>query len=118
MDKSLENHTNYILFARDKDFRLINGCVRVYDYPINSEVTTDLESENKTLYTIYTLGTDNDLITLNVGYVNVSDIPTELIDVAYEILDIYYYGKESGKTMADISPLNKEALNQYKRFIL
>jgi len=113
----VEQFTNQILFARDKDFRLINGCVSVYDYPINSDVTLGLISESKTLHVNY-IGNSNDLITLNVGYTDVSDIPTELIDVAYEIIDIYYYGKESGKSLADISPLNKDALNQYKRFIL
>jgi|ETNmetMinimDraft_12_1059888.scaffolds.fasta_scaffold09039_3 hypothetical protein len=114
----VERYTNYILFARDKEYRLIDGKVRVYDYPINSEVTSDLESSNKTLHTIYTLGSDNSLITLNVGYVSNTDIPQELIEVAYEIIDIYYYGKESGKTMADLSPLSKDVLNNYKRFIL
>jgi len=114
----IERYTNYILFARDKEYRLVNGCVSVYDYPINSEVTADLESENKTLHTNYTLGTGNGLITLNVGYSLVSDIPQELIEVAFEIIDIYYYGKESGKTMADLSPLSKSVLDNYKRFIL
>jgi hypothetical protein len=112
----VENYTNHIVFARDKEFRLIDGCVRVYDYPINSEVTADLISENKTLYTNYTLGSTNDLISLNVGYA--SDVPDELIEAAYEIIDIYYYGKESGKTMADLSPMSRQGLDQYKRFIL
>ena len=113
----VENYTNHILFARDKEYRLIDGCVRVYDNPINSEVTADLISENKTLYTNYTLGITNDLIELNVGY-DVADIPQELVEAAYEIIDIYYYGKESGKTMADLSPMSRQGLNQYKRFIL
>jgi hypothetical protein len=112
----VENYTNHIVFARDKEYRLIDGCVRVYDYPINSEVTADLISENKTLYTNYTLGSTNDLISLNVGYA--SDVPDELIEAAYEIIDIYYYGKESGKTMADLSPMSRQGLDQYKRFIL
>ena len=112
----VEKYTNHVLFAQDKEYRLINGCVRVYDHPINSEVTADLISENKTLHTNYELGTTNDLIELNVGYALPVDVPKELIEVAYEIIDIYYYGKESGKTMANISPLGIDMLNQYKRF--
>lgn len=112
----VEKYTNHVLFAQDKEYRLINGCVRVYDHPINSEVTADLIVENKTLHTNYELGTTNDLIELNVGYALVADVPKELIEVAYEIIDIYYYGKESGKTMANISPLSVDMLNQYKRF--
>ena len=118
----VENETRHILYARNKDYRLIDGCVRIYDYPFNSYVTPDeadySEVENKTLHTNYTYGSSNGLITLNVGYTDVADIPTELIDIAYEIIDIYYYGKESGKTTADLSQLNKDALNQYKRYIL
>lgn len=114
----VEKYTNHVLFARDKEYRLINGCVRVYDHPINSEVTADLIVENKTLHTNYELGMTNDLIELNVGYALVADVPQELIEVAYEIIDIYYYGKESGKTMANISPLSMDMLNQYKRFWL
>ena len=32
----IERYTNVILYDRDKEYRLINGCVRVYDYPVNS----------------------------------------------------------------------------------
>ena len=114
----VEKYTNHLMFAHDKEYRLISGCVSVYDYPINSEVTDDLVSENKTLYTNYTLGSSNDLIELNVGYTDVSDIPQEIIEAAYEIIDIYYYGKESGKTMADLSPMSRQGLDQNKRFIM
>ena len=114
----VEKYTNVIVFARDKEYRLTDGCVRVYDYPINSEVTADLTAVNKTLYTNYTFGTSNDLIELNVGYVDETDIPQEVIEAAYEIIDIYYYGKESGKTMADLSPMSKQGLDQFKRFLM
>lgn len=114
----IEKYTQHILFARDKEYRLIDGCVSVYDYPINSEVTLDLEVENKTIYNNYILGYENDLITLNVGYEDIDDVPDELIEVAYEIIDIFYYGKETGKTIANISELSMMILNQNKRFIL
>lgn len=115
----IENWTNYILYARDKEYRLINGCVSVYDYPINSEVTADLESENKTLYTNYTLGTSNDLITLNVGYSVTTDVPQELIEVAFEIIKLMYYEKETNKShLNSLDSLSVMTLNQYKRFIL
>ena len=114
----VEKYTNVIVFARDKEYRTTSGCVRVYDYPINSEVTADLVVENKTLYTNYQLGITNDLIELNVGYALVADIPQELLEAAYEIIDIYYYGKESGKTMADLSPMSRQGLDQFKRFLM
>ena len=118
----VENYTNYILFARDKDFRLVDGKVRIYDYPINSytlPIEADYDTiENKTLHTNLTDGGGNELVSINVGYASTNNIPNELLEVAYEIIGVYYFGKESGKTMADISPLNKQSLNQYKRFIL
>jgi len=115
----IENYTNYILFARDKEYRLIDGCVRVYDFPINSEVTLELESENKTLYTNYSLGYTNDLITLNVGYVDPAEIPQDLIEVAYEIIELMYYEKETNKShLNSLSSLSHMTLNQYKRFII
>ena len=116
--KYVEDVTNIMMFARNKSYRLIDGCVRIYDAPINSEVTADLVVENKTLYTNYKLGSDNGLIVLNVGYVTATDIPQELISVAFELIDIFYYGKESGKGIADLSPLAMDILNRNKRFIL
>lgn len=115
----IEKYTNYILYDRDKDYRLINGCVRVYDYPINSEVTEGLEVTNKNLYNIYQKGTGNDIITLNVGYSDVLQIPQELIEVAYVIIKNMYYEKESNKSINDsLDSLSKQTLDSYKRFIL
>jgi len=115
----IERYTNVILFARDKEYRLIDGFVRVYDAPINSEVTADLVVENKTLYNNYCLGTTNDLIELNVGYTDVANIPQELIEVAYEIIELMYYEKETNKShLNNLSSLSTMILNNYKRFIL
>lgn len=115
----VEKYTNYIFFPRDKDYRLIDGCVRIYDFPINSEITNDLEVENKTIYNIYSKGTENDLITLNVGYTDPVEIPQELIEVAYVIIKNMYYEKESNKSMLEsLDSLSKITLDQYKRFIL
>jgi hypothetical protein len=115
----IEQYTNYIFFPRDKDYRLINGCVRVYDYPINSEVTTELEVTNKTLYNIYQKGDNNDLITLNVGYVDPLEIPQELLEVALVMIKNMYYEKENNKTLLDgLDTLSKITLENYKRFIL
>src|SRR6056297_791632 len=115
----IEQYTNYIFFPRDKDYRLINGCVRVYDCPINSEVTTELEVTNKTLYNIYQKGYNNDLITLNVGYSDPANIPQELIEVAYVMIKNMYYEKENNKTLIDrLDTLSKITLENYKRFIL
>jgi hypothetical protein len=114
----VERHTNHVLFAQDKEYRLINGFVSVYDHPVNSEVTDDLVVVDKTLHKNYTLGSDNALIELNVGYATAADVPDELVEIAYIIIDIWYYAKETGKTVADLTDFDKAVLDSYKRFIV
>ena len=70
-----------------------------------------------TLYTSYAFGSINRDLILNVGYATASDVPLDIIQVAYEIIDILYYGEETGKTMADLSPLSVDILNQSNRFV-
>ena len=45
----IETYTNVLVYARDKKYKLIDGCERIYDYPINSIVET-VETEEKHLY--------------------------------------------------------------------
>jgi len=115
----VENYTNHVLFAQDKEYRLIDGKVTVYDHPVNSEVTADLTVVDMTLHKNYTLGSDNALIELNVGYTLVTDVPQELIEVAYEIIESLYYEKETNKSMQSrVSTISQLMLDQYKRFIV
>lgn len=111
----VENWTSHIMFARSKDYLLVDGCRRVYDYPINSITTpTDVTAEEKTLYTNYEHDTESKL-TLNIGYTDPADIPEELIDVALEIIDLLYYKNDVSKYL---SPLSIDILNRYKRFLI
>lgn len=118
----VEKQTNYILYAREKSYRFIDGTVRVYDYPINSITTpaeADMDITIKTLHTVYCYGTSEDELTLNVGFTDVADIPQELIEVAYEIIELMYYEKETNKNhLTDLSTLSKSILGTYKRFII
>ena len=113
----IEQYTNVILFARDKNYIVQDSFVKVYDYPINSEVSTYTVKEVKSLHTNYT--TDETTFTLNVGYADVVDIPNELIEVAYVLIKNMYYEKENNKTlMESLDSLSIMTLNQYKRFII
>ncbi len=118
----VENYTNVLIFAREKTYRFIDGCVRVYDYPINSVTspTTDLTTEVKILHTNYTYGVgDNSLLTLNVGHALPVNVPQELIEVAYEIIELMYYEKQTNKSHLDnLSSLSTMILNQHKRYII
>ena len=113
----IEQYTNIYLFDRDKTYNVQDNCVKVYDFPINSEVSTFTDKEVKTLHTNYT--TDETTFTLNVGYAVVDDIPQELIEVAYTMIKSMYYEKEKNKSVLDsLDTLSMMTLNQYKRFII
>jgi hypothetical protein len=115
----IERYTNVYVFARLKTFVVVDNCIRVYDSPINSLIDPiDAESVIKTLYTTYTTGLDEDVLTLNVGYVDPVDVPDALKEVALEMIDLMYYEHETGKSFTkDISSLSREILNSYKRFL-
>ena len=116
----IENHTHIMLYARDKDFNVLNGCVRVYDHPINSIVTpTDAVAQVKTLHTNYTVDADTETLTLNVGYSDPADVPTDLIDLAKVIIKVMYYEQESNQSFKEMLPgWAKELLNSNKRYIV
>ena len=117
----IERATNYILFARSKDYVVENCSVNVYDYPINSLTTpTTATSVEKSIYTTYSTIVVTDLkVTLNVGYVNPLDVPSDLIEVAFEMIDLMYYSPETAKSIkSDLSELSKMVLSNYKRFFI
>jgi len=115
----IERYTNVYVFAREKDFVVVNNCIRIYAAPINDLVSPiDAISDIKTLYTTYTTDLSEDVLTLNVGYVDPNDVPDALKEVALEMIDLLYYEHETGKSFTkDISSLSREILNSYKRFL-
>ena len=116
----VENWTNHVLVQANKDYLLVEGCVSVYDYPIDSTVVpvSDVTIEQKTLYNNYYHSTD-DTLTLLVGYLTSDLIPYTLIEVAYEIIDLLYYGSKGGESLEkQLSEMSIQSLNQYKRFIV
>ena len=116
----IEEFTNVRFIARDVRYLFNNGRTFVYDYPINSEVDvpTDVKSKEMTMWSMYTTCTDSVAMQLNVGYVNPTSVPQDLIDVAYELIEISYYGKDTGKTNADLSDYSMAVLYQNKRFLV
>ena len=107
----LEKVTNIILFDRDITYYYEDGCVRVYDHPINTAINDDVIV--KKTYSIYSSASDNS-ITLNVGYANSSEIPPNIVEVGYAILECLFDG---GKT-SDLSDNVKTMIHNIKRFIV
>jgi hypothetical protein len=110
----IEQLTNVHLIAKSKEYVFDDLKVTVYDYPINSLTSpTTATVVEKTQYSVYTAALKTDLkLVLNVGYAVVSDVPQDLIEVAYEMIDIMYYNKEN-----KLSNLSQTTLDAYRRFI-
>jgi len=115
----VERYTNHILFSRNKEY-LFNDCqnVRVYDFPINALVSpTDAERTEKNNYSIYTTNnSSNTKLELTVGYSDSNDIPREIIEFAYNMIELYYYQKETNDSDG-VPKWMKSTIDQYKRFI-
>ena len=130
----IEKRTNILVFQREETYSLAGeNCIRVYDFPINSvvkglakdgtDVTLTLEDnydfEQKTLYTNYT-SIDGDAVSLvlNVGYADPTDVPSELIEAALEMIDYWYYGND-GKISSMLIPESvNHVLMTNKRYVL
>lgn len=118
----VETYTNVLVYARDVDVFVLNGLKRLYDYPINTDLSTltDYDIHKKGLYINIcdSSGKDSN-VTINMGYINPVDVPQELLEVAYEMIDLYYYGEKDGKPVAKkLSSMSMDSLNINKRFFL
>jgi len=118
----VEQWTNIYVYARSKTYLMVDGCKRVYDYPINSITSpteADMVNEEKTLYKNFSYGVDTSDLVLNIGHLLPASVDVEIIEVAYELIDIMYYGSKSNGTLTEqLSALSIEVLNKHRRFIL
>tara|TARA_R110000868_G_scaffold4608_2_gene28767 strand:+ start:33 stop:503 length:471 start_codon:yes stop_codon:yes gene_type:complete len=118
---TIERRTNVLVYARDKSYLVQDYEVKVYDFPINSitSPTTVVETERE-LYTTYTTKLSTELkVVLNVGYANVSSVPSALIDAALQLLKYMYYEAETNTAAKGNIPYwIQEMIDQHKRFII
>ncbi len=124
----IEKRTNQIVSARDKEYSLINGYTRIYDSPINTDLSslTDYTFTKKGLYYVVCANSstaDSDFI-LNIGEVDSGNVDFEFINVAYEIIEYYYNQAKKkedvkGMTVSDyLSEMSREYININRRFII
>ncbi len=111
----IEKRTNHIFKTKDKvyykDCELVQQ-VKVYDYPIQDAPTDTIV---RPLYSI--VPTVNDVVTLEVGYTDVDDIPTELIDCALSIINFWFYNSETKGAENSIPKFVEMTLDQNRRFL-
>lgn len=110
----IEKRTNLIFYPRDKTYK--GSCqVKVYDYPINSIVTTPTPfAYEQLMFTIYP---DVKTVELNVGFVNPLNIPSELIQACLQMIKVWYFESEKQVNTTLIPESVKEAIALNQRFI-
>ena len=107
----IEKCTNHIFKTRDKEYFGAEN-VKVYDFPIQNA------PENTQVRPLYSIvPTVNGFVTLNIGYTNVSDIPTELIDCALAIINFWFYNSETKGADNSIPKFVEMTIDQNRRFI-
>ena len=90
-----------------------DGCVRIYDTPVNSTTGVPDIAKNK-----YLLFKDPGPILANVGYVVYDDIPKPLIQAALMMLKVWYYESEKQIDLTLFPPAVKESIHLYRRFLI
>ncbi len=114
----IEKQTNHISYARDVSHDVLDDCIRIYDYPINSVTdpsdSDDYDQESKNLYSIFTLSEDS--ITVNVGYS--ADYPDDLRQAVLQLIKVWYYEAEKQANTTLIPMSVKEVIDSNRRFLI
>jgi hypothetical protein len=122
----IEARTNVYVVQRNKTYDLINGVARIYDFPINTDLSTVTEHTftKKGLYYIVCNDTnETSELTLDIGTIDPLNVSYELIQVAFEIIEYYYNQskdeQKKGTTITEeLSPMSMDFININKRFIV
>jgi hypothetical protein len=116
----IEKFTGHILYQRNMDYLLINGCARVYDYPINDLVSpTTVTGYLKPGYKFYqNTNTTDETLTLDMGYALASDVPDALLQVAKEMIKVWYFDQDKQIETSLIPNNVMNVLYTYKRHLI
>ena len=90
-----------------------DGCVRIYDTPVN--FTTGIPDVIKNKYLLFK---DPGPIQANVGYATYDEIPKPLIQAALMMLKVWYYESEKQIDLTLFPPAVKESIHLYRRFLI
>lgn len=110
----IEKRTGHIFKTKSKTYyscALVNSVI-VYDYPIVTPPTnTQLRQLNAIVPTV------NGSVTLELGYTDIEDIPSELIDAALQLLKVWFYDSETQNNTTLIPLSVMQAIDVNRRFI-
>lgn len=112
----VEERTNHIMAEKDKSFNIWDGCARIYDHPIVSDVPDGIVETDKGLYKVWS-GYSTEVLTgtATFGYATITDIPEDLLEAAYLMLKFFFFEQEgSGRIPLAVDMI----IDANKRFIL
>lgn len=113
----VEKFTNHLLYKREKEYFKNEGekFLDIFDYPIASESkptdVTNMIYATKTSFVA-------DSVVLQVGYNSKNDIPPTLLQLALQLIKFWYYDSEIKGNFSVIPEEIKNALFNYKRYIV
>ena len=110
----IEKQTGCVLQLRENVTykRAYCGFIDIYDYPViyNGNLTR-LDYAGKVRF-------DADEVTVNLGYEDVDNIPSALIDCALQMIKVWYFEAEKQENTTLIPENVKQILMTYKRAII
>lgn len=112
----IEKRTGHIFKTRNKTYYSTPCCSTtiVHDYPIDNTVDPIAITYRATNAIVPTV---NGSVLLKVGYVELDDIPSELIDSALQLLKVWFYESESQQNTSLIPRSVMEAIDVNRRFV-
>lgn len=113
----IERYTNHIMFARE----FTGHTGRIYNYPLNS--VTGLAEADLSHY--YQRNMDKcgiwptyaETVDYNAGYLELEDVPDDLIQAALQMLKVFYYESEKQQNSTLIPISVTQVLDTYRRFV-
>lgn len=110
----IEKRTGHIFKTKIKTYyscALVDSVI-VYDYPINEPPTgTQLRQLNAIVPTV------NGSVVLTMGYADLEQIPSELIDAALQLIKVWFYESETQNNTTLIPLSVMQAIDVNRRFV-
>lgn len=107
----IEKRTGHIFKTKNKTY-YGSDTVVVYDYPIiEAPEGTEVRALNSIVPTV------NGSVTLELGYTDVEDIPSELIDAALQMINFWFYNSETQNAMNTVPDFVLTNIDINRRFV-
>jgi hypothetical protein len=110
-EQYFSNETNHIFGTQERDYY---HPFRIYDFPI-SDTSTLMKRPN--YYIPLECPTDG-VITLEVGYETIDDVPNDIQQCLLQIIKVWYYESENEQNSTLLPMSVKQVIEKYRRFLI